>query len=86
MQQLGAGKNIGLLVKIEAQNTIKPHKFPKIVYVYQVDILASEIAWSDGGRREIVSPLVADDGQQTFFSLIRWDLVFLLSKVLTTLQ
>ena len=37
-------------------------------------------------RREIVSPLVADGGQQTFFSLIRWDLVFLLSKVLTTLQ
>ena len=29
-------------------------------------------------RREIVSPLVADGGQQTFFSLIRWDLVFLL--------
>ena len=28
-------------------------------------------------RREIVSPLVADGGQQTFFSLIRWDLVFL---------
>ena len=51
-------------------------------------MLASEIAWSqrDGGRREIVSPLVADDGQQTFFSFIRWDLVFLLSKVLTTLQ
>ena len=42
-----------------------------------------------GGHREIVSPLVVDDGhqgQQTFFSLIRWDLVFLLSKVLTTLQ
>ena len=52
-------------------------------------MLASEIAWSQrdgGGRREIVSPLVVDNGQQTFFSLIRWDLVFLLSKVLTTLQ
>ena len=35
LQQLGGGKNIVLLVKIEAKNAIKPQKFPKIAYAGQ---------------------------------------------------
>ena len=66
LQQLGGGKNIVLLVKIEAQNPIKPQKFQKIVCVWIVvtkdwlvgDRAAMEIERRCGGRLGQASRLV----------------------------
>lgn len=66
LQQLGGGKNIVLLVKIEAQNSIEPQKFPKNRLCIDSCLQLCEERDRDGRGEMVLSPLVADDGQQTF--------------------
>ena len=67
-QQLGGGKTIVLLVQIEAQNAIKLHNFPKNHLCINIDSCLQLCEERDGGgdRALVLSPLVVDDGQQTF--------------------
>ena len=66
LQQLGGGENVVLLVKIEAQNAIKPQKFQKNRLCIDSCLQLCEERDGGGDRAIVLSPLVVDDGQQTF--------------------